>query len=84
MTKFFVYILKCADGSYYVGMTTNLHQRLQHHRQGRGPLYTKHRLPVVLVYSEEQPDLASARKREIEIKDWRREKKERLIRQGSS
>ena len=78
-----VYILKCSDDSLYVGCTTDLARRLdQHNHSKRGAHYTKIRRPVVLVYSERLPTLAEARKREAEIKRWRREKKLELIAQG--
>ena len=48
----FVYILKCRDGSLYTGMTNDLPHRLSVHRSGRGGAYTRSRLPVRLVYSE--------------------------------
>ena len=79
MQIYHVYILRCADGSYYVGTTANLGQRLSDHQHGLGPTYTRTRLPVAIVYSEKLPSLSAARRREKEIKDWRREKKEQLI-----
>ncbi|MEI2713151.1 MAG: GIY-YIG nuclease family protein [Nocardioides sp.] len=47
------YILKCSDDSYYVGSTVNLEARLSQHRDGRGAAYTRHRLPVILVWAAE-------------------------------
>ena len=72
----FVYILECADGSLYVGCTNNLEKRLKQHNDSKwGAHYTKIRRPVVLKYSEIFSDLKTARRREAEIKGWRREKK---------
>ena len=73
---YFTYILECADKSLYVGCTNNLEKRLeQHNASRRGAHYTKIRRPVVLRYSETFADLKTARRREAEIKRWRREKK---------
>ena len=75
-----VYILECADNSFYVGCTNNLQKRIQQHNVSkRGARYTKIRRPVVLKYSEEFKTLKEARQREHEIKSWRREKKLALI-----
>ncbi|MFA6273457.1 MAG: GIY-YIG nuclease family protein [Candidatus Paceibacterota bacterium] len=73
---YFTYILECADGSFYVGCTNDLERRLfQHNNSKWGAHYTKLRRPVVLKYSESFLTLKEARKREAEIKGWRREKK---------
>jgi putative endonuclease len=72
----FVYILECCDKSLYVGCTNNLEKRLfEHNNSKRGAHYTKIRRPVVLKYSETFDNLGSARKREAEVKGWKREKK---------
>ena len=77
---FFVYILECADNSFYVGCTNNLERRLKQHNDSKwGAHYTKIRRPVTLKYSENFKTLKEARQREIEIKGWRREKKFELI-----
>ncbi len=76
----FVYILKCADQSLYVGCTNNLERRLkQHNDSRRGAHYTKIRRPVILVHSENFKTLLEARRREAKIKGWRREKKLALL-----
>lgn len=76
---FKVYILECADQTYYVGCTNNLEKRLKEHNQSKnGAHYTKIRRPVVLKYFEEFLTLAEARKREAEIKRRRRDQKEVL------
>jgi putative endonuclease len=69
-----VYIIRSdLDGTYYVGSTQNLEERLERHNQGRSQ-YTKAKRPWRLVYSEEHPDRSSAVKRENEIK-WRKSRK---------
>jgi len=75
-----VYILQCNDGSYYVGIATDIDDRLREHNAGQGSEFTKNRRPVYLVYTETHESYASARKREAQLKGWRREKKEWLIR----
>ncbi len=76
----FVYILECADKSFYVGCTNDLERRLKQHNNSKwGAHYTKTRRPVILKYSESFSTLKEARHRESEIKGWRREKKLGLI-----
>jgi len=75
----FVYILRCNDASYYVGVATDPRDRVREHNAGQGSTFTKKRRPVKLVYAEEHENHASARKREAQLKGWRREKKEWLI-----
>jgi putative endonuclease len=65
----FVYILKCADGSYYVGSTTDVAERERVHNEGHGAVYTATRRPVRLVYSEAHQSWPSARKREAQLAD---------------
>lgn len=74
----YVYILRCRDGSFYVGSTKNLERRIKEHQLGRGGRYTKGRLPVELVYYEEVPDHLM-RKREYELKRLPRKKKLELV-----
>jgi predicted GIY-YIG superfamily endonuclease len=76
----YVYILKCADGSYYVGSTTNLERRVAEHQAGLIKGYTESRRPVELVWSCEFPTANDAFLRERQIKGWSRAKKEALIR----
>lgn len=82
MTKCYCYIVECADGTYYTGWAVDPEKRLKVHNSGRGAKYTKTRLPVKLVYVEEQPDRKSAMKREIQIKRLGREGKKKLAGQG--
>lgn len=80
-----VYILECSDGSLYVGCTNNIDKRIKQHNESRlGAHYTKIRRPVVLKYSESFETLIEARRREAEIKGWRREKKLNLLKTGKS
>jgi len=78
---YFVYILKCKDGSLYTGITTDLDRRLQEHTVGKGGHYTSARGVVRMVYHEKRKNRSTASKREAEIKSWPRVKKLALIRQ---
>lgn len=80
--SWYVYILKCSDGTLYTGSTNDLEHRLRTHNSGRGAKYTRSRLPVELCYSEEVPDKSSALRREIAIKALTRDKKLELIGSG--
>jgi predicted GIY-YIG superfamily endonuclease len=75
----FVYILRCADDSLYIGETARLQHRLEHHQAGDACIYTRHRRPVTLAYAEEDSTRLSARQRERQLKRWTRAKKEALI-----
>ncbi len=79
---YYTYILQCADKSLYTGSTNNLVQRVKRHNQSLGSRYTQARLPVKLVYYESYGTLAKARKREAQLKRWRKEKKIKLITYG--
>jgi putative endonuclease len=74
-----VYILKCADGSLYTGITTDIEQRLTAHNAGKGAKYTRGRLPVKLLYAEPADNRATASQREAAIKKMNRAAKLRLI-----
>ena len=76
----FVYLLRCADGSLYTGITNDVPRRLEQHNAGTASRYTRSRLPAVLVYQEEQASRSLALKRELAIKALSREAKESLIR----
>ncbi len=78
--RYWIYILRCADGSYYTGHTDNLEKRMAEHLAAEIAGYTATRLPVVLVYSESFASREEALAREREIKGWNRRKKEALIR----
>lgn len=77
--KGYMYILLCADGSYYTGSTIDLDLRLQQHQAGEGANHTKKHLPVNLVYYEEYQRIDEAFYREKQIQGWSRKKKEALI-----
>lgn len=80
LNMFTVYILQCSDKTLYVGSTNDLEKRLhQHNNLKSGAHYTKIRRPVVLKYSETVSSFSEARKREAEIKSWKKEKKIELI-----
>lgn len=73
------YLLKCADGTLYCGITNDLDKRLAAHNAGEGAKYTRGRTPVKLAYSESCPDKSAALKREIEIKGLSRTDKLALV-----
>ena len=78
-TMAWMYILECGDGSYYVGSTRDLNQRISQHQSGKGAKYTSGRLPVQLVYCEEYERVDEAYYREKQVQGWRRAKREALI-----
>jgi predicted GIY-YIG superfamily endonuclease len=80
MQQFYLYILKCNDGSYYVGHTGNLDQRIAEHTTGSYSLYTSKRLPIEVVFVQMFPTRDEAFTMERQIKGWSRKKKEALIR----
>ena len=75
----FTYILRCCDGSFYVGSTRDLEQRLWQHSLGAGAEYTRRRLPVALVFAEEFESVADAYALEKRIQGWSRAKRVALI-----
>lgn len=75
----YMYILKCVDNTYYTGSTVNLEKRLYEHNTGIGANYTKKRLPVELVYTEEFDRIELAFAREKQIQKWSHAKKKALI-----
>jgi putative endonuclease len=75
-----VYILRCSDGSYYTGCTSNIDRRISEHEVGIYPGYTQNRRPVTLVFSERFNEIRYAIYAERQIKGWTRKKKEALIR----
>ena len=74
----YLYILRCKDGSLYTGITTDVSRRLEEHRSGKGAKYTRGRGPLELVYREVCGTHSQALKRELEIKTLKREQKEQL------
>ena len=77
--KGWMYILLCADGTYYTGSTNDIDSRLYQHQNGEGAKYTKNRIPVTMVYSEEYDRIDDAYFREKQVQGWSRKKKEALI-----
>jgi putative endonuclease len=75
----YVYILECADSSFYTGSTWNLEKRLYEHESGMGAIHTKSRLPIKLVFCEEYDRVGEAYAREKQIQGWSRRKKQALI-----
>ena len=76
---YFVYILKCADKSFYTGITTNIEKRLEKHKNGTASKYTRVHGALKIVYKEKHKNRSIASKREFEIKSWDRKKKIELI-----
>jgi putative endonuclease len=74
-----VYILECADGTYYTGYTTDLERRVSVHNKGKGARYTRGRLPVAIVFSEAYATKSEALRREAEIKRMTRREKRELV-----
>ena len=74
-----MYILRCGDGSYYVGSARHLDERMQQHFLGQGSTYTSKRMPVELVYAEEFERIDEAYAREKQVQGWGRAKREALI-----
>lgn len=78
-----VYVLLCADGTYYTGLTSNLQRRIKQHENGSlHRAYTYSRRPVRLVWSQEYLTLEEARAGEKRVKNWSREKKDTLLQTG--
>ena len=77
--KWFLYILRCGDGTLYTGITTDVEARLEQHRSGKGAKYTRGRGPLEVVYTEVCEDHSAALRRELAVKALSREEKENLI-----
>jgi predicted GIY-YIG superfamily endonuclease len=78
--RWFVYILRCADGSLYTGITNDVSRRCERHNAGTGSRYTRSRLPVNVAYQESHLTQSLALKREAAIKTMSRQEKEAMIR----
>lgn len=76
---YYLYILRCGDGTLYTGTTDDVERRFAAHSAGKGAKYTRGRGPLALVYREECPDKSAALKRELRVKALTREEKLRLI-----
>ncbi len=80
-----VYLLRCADGTFYAGITTDLARRLAEHNAGKaGAKYTRARRPVALAWSEPASDRAAASRREYQVRKLPRTAKEALVSGSSS
>jgi predicted GIY-YIG superfamily endonuclease len=82
--RWFVYILRCADGSLYTGITNDVSRRCERHNAGAGSRYTRSRLPIRMEYQEPHATRGLALKRELAIKALSRPEKEALIRSSIS
>jgi predicted GIY-YIG superfamily endonuclease len=78
-SEVFVYLLRCADGTYYVGHTDNLAERVKRHNEGVAASYTARRRPVTVVYFESHGTAEAAIKRERQLKCWSSKKKAALV-----
>jgi len=74
----YCYIVSCADGSFYVGVAEDPQKRCAEHNRGKGAIWTARRLPVKLIWTERHDSLASARRRENQLKRWGHAKKAAL------
>jgi predicted GIY-YIG superfamily endonuclease len=79
---YYFYLLRCSDDSLYAGICIDLEQRVETHQKGKGAKYTRSRLPVALVYQEQQPSKGAALRREAEVRKWTKQRKERLVSDG--
>ena len=77
--SYFVYMVRCKNGTYYAGYTVDLENRLKTHNSGRGAKYLRGKTPVVLVYVKEYRDLGNAMRAERALKKIPRAKKEALV-----
>ncbi|MCX6801097.1 MAG: GIY-YIG nuclease family protein [Candidatus Diapherotrites archaeon] len=81
---FWIYLLRCADRTYYCGYTCNLKKRLRAHNSGKASRYTRTRLPVKIIYFEKIRTKSGAMKREFQIKQLSRKEKEVLAKGGGT
>jgi predicted GIY-YIG superfamily endonuclease len=79
----YVYVLECADGLFYEGVTEDLEGTVTKHNEGHGSGLTSHRVPVKLVYHEKYPTMAQAHKRQIQFAKWRRAHKLSIAASGA-
>ncbi len=77
--SWFCYMVRCKDGSFYVGIANDVAERIKRHNWGVGPSYTAKRRPVELIWYECCGDSEAARRREKEVKSWSRKKKLELV-----
>jgi putative endonuclease len=79
-----VYVVECADGTYYTGYTTDVERRVAEHDAGEGAKYTRGRTPVELVHAEAHGSRSAALSREYEVKQLSRDEKAALAAQSSA
>ncbi|MBU8908412.1 GIY-YIG nuclease family protein [Desertibacillus haloalkaliphilus] len=79
----YVYMLKCKDGSFYTGYTTNVAERFIKHQQGKGAKYTRGRTPLVLVYQQQYESKRDAMQAEYAIKQLTRDEKLKFVKEGA-
>ncbi|MBI5414756.1 GIY-YIG nuclease family protein [Candidatus Peregrinibacteria bacterium] len=75
----YFYLARCADNSLYAGSCKNVSARETKHNKGEGAKYTQQRRPIKIIYFEKFKTSSEAMRREIQVKKWRREKKENLV-----
>jgi len=78
----FVYVLRCRDGTFYTGYTTDVERRVREHDAGEGAKYTRGRTPVELVHVAAFDSRSAAMSREYELKQYPRDRKERVVAAG--
>ncbi len=83
MSHWYLYLVRCGDGSLYTGVTTDVDRRFKAHQEAQGAKYLKGRGPLALVYREKIGDKRLAFRAEHAVKRWPRDRKERLVRAGS-
>ena len=79
-SQYWVYMVRCKDGTYYTGYTNDLEKRIALHNSGKGAKYVKYKLPAELVYAKEYRYYKSALNEERRIKPLKREQKSELVR----
>jgi putative endonuclease len=83
MSDWYLYLVRCGDGSLYTGVTTDVDRRFKAHQEAQGAKYLKGRGPLALVYREKIGDKRLAFRAEHAVKRWPRDRKEHLVRAGS-
>ncbi|MCD4760993.1 GIY-YIG nuclease family protein [bacterium] len=77
--KYYFYIARCSDDTLYCGYCVNVSNREKAHNKGDGAKYTRQRRPIKIIYWEKFSSISEAMKREAQVKKWKRDKKENLI-----
>lgn len=84
MKPWFVYMVRCSDGTLYTGVTVDVEDRVKTHNAGKGAKYTRARLPVKLIWSEKVEAESEAKRREFEIKQMRRAEKILMVKRRNN